>query len=120
MKYHVTKLDRRHAWHKDFAYMIEFDKWPQHEMMSLQFDRSLRWFNENFGWGQEAELRSSIVRDQQVLEIWAVPGAAENGALANEEINSRWTYSVKNQEYRIYTASEAELNWFVLSHPNET
>ena len=105
MNYEITKLDRRHSWHNQFAYMIEFKK--THESMYvrnnqgvLEFDRSRRWFNETYGWSQDVETRSQIGRTQTT------------------DFNLHWAYSIKYNEYRIYVQSDQELNWFVLSHSN--
>jgi hypothetical protein len=106
MNYEMTQLDRRHAWNDQFAYMIEFKK--THESMYirsnqgvLEFDRSRRWFNETYGWSQDVETRSQIGRTQAT------------------DFNLHWAYSIKYNEYRIYVRSDQELNWFVLSHPNQ-
>jgi hypothetical protein len=34
-----------------------------------------------------------------------------------EDINPLWAYGVKYNDYRIYVATDKELNWFMLSHP---
>jgi len=106
MNYEITQLDRRHAWNTQFEYMIEFKK--THESMYvrnnqgvLEFDRSRRWFNETYGWSQDVETRSQIGRTQSA------------------DFNLHWAYSIKYNEYRIYVRSDQELNWFVLSHPNQ-
>jgi hypothetical protein len=33
------------------------------------------------------------------------------------DYNFKWSWSIKYNEYRIYVALEAELNWFVLKYP---
>jgi hypothetical protein len=103
MNYEITKLDRRHSWHDQFAYMIEFKK--THESMYvrsnrgvLEFDRSRRWFNKTYGWSQDVETRSKI------------------GQSNSNDFNLHWAYSIKYNEYRIYVQSDQELNWFVLKH----
>ena len=111
MNYEITKLDRRHSWHGQFAYMIEFKKsrqsfYNRSNQGVLEFDRSRRWFNETYGWSQDVETRSQI-------------GQAR--AISNEgyskDFNLHWAYSIKYDEYRIYVHSDQELNWFVLKHP---
>jgi hypothetical protein len=102
MNYEITKLDRRHSWHDQFAYMIEFRK-SDYSLYNrsegvLQFDRSRRWFNETYGWSQDVETRSKI------------------GQSNFKDFNLHWAYSIKYNEYRIYVQSDQELNWFVLSH----
>jgi hypothetical protein len=104
MNYEITKLDRRHSWHDQFSYMIEFKKTRQSfynrsNQGVLEFDRSRRWFNETYGWSQDVETRSKI------------------GQSNSKDFNLHWAYSIKYNEYRIYVQSDQELNWFVLSHP---
>jgi hypothetical protein len=103
MKYQVTKLDRRHAWHGDFAYMIEFSKDSWLGTGVLNFDRCRRWFNEKFGWSQDVETRSAVIRASD---------------FSPDDYNLDWAYSAKYREYRIYVKDAAVLNWFIMSHPN--
>jgi hypothetical protein len=110
MNYEITNLDRRHAWHGQFAYMIEFKKaraWNKNTSTGvLEFDRARRWFNEKFGWSQDVETRSQIgVVRAQLKEDYT------------KDFNLYWAYSIKYNDYRIYVKSDQELNWFVLSHP---
>jgi glucose/arabinose dehydrogenase len=111
MNYEITKLDRRHAWYGQFAYMIEFKKTRQSfynrsNQGVLEFDRSRRWFNEKFGWSQDVETRSQIGQVRaQLKEDYT------------KDVNLYWAYSIKYDEYRIYVQSDRELNWFTLSHP---
>jgi hypothetical protein len=109
MNYEITKLDRRHAWYGQFAYMIEFKKTRQSfynrsNQGVLEFDRSRRWFNETYGWSQDVETRSAIIKSAPLNELPDV-------------FNELWAYSIKYDEYRIYVQSDQELNWFVLKHP---
>jgi len=110
MNYEITELDRRHAWHGQFAYMIEFKKaraWEKNTSTGvLEFDRARRWFNETYGWSQDVETRSQIGRVRaQLKEDYT------------RDFNLHWAYSIKYDEYRIYVQSDQELNWFVLKHP---
>jgi hypothetical protein len=34
-----------------------------------------------------------------------------------DDVNPIWAYSAKYNDYRIYVATDKELNWFILSHP---
>jgi hypothetical protein len=107
LNYEITKLDRRHSWHDQFAYIIEFRKSLYNRSAGvLEFDRSRRWFNETFGWSQDVETRSQIGRTR-----------AQNNQDYSKDFNLHWAYSIKYNEYRIYVRSDQELNWFVLSHP---
>jgi hypothetical protein len=110
MNYEITKLDRRHSWYAQFNYMIEFKKTRQSfynpsNQGVLEFDRSRRWFNEKFGWSQDVETRSAIIKSAPLIEL---PDA----------FNELWAYSIKYNDYRIYVKDEATINWFVLSHSN--
>ena len=103
MNYNITRLDRRHAWHDEFDYMIEFAKrsftlLQTAESPVLQFDRTRRWFNDQFGWSQDVTLRHSMSQTP-------------------DELNPHWAYSMKYDEYRVYVAGQTELGWFVLKHP---
>jgi len=109
MNYEITKLDRRHAWYSQFNYMIEFKKSRSYVSQFsntgvLEFDHSRRWFNEKFGWSQDVETRSAIIKSAPLKDL---PDA----------FNEQWAYSIKYNDYRIYVKDEATLNWFVLSHP---
>ena len=110
MNYEITQLDRRHSWHNQFAYMIEFKKARSYNIKTstgvLEFDRSRRWFNETYGWSQDVETRSQIGR---------LPANNDNDY--SQDFNLHWAYSIKYNEYRIYVQSDQELNWFVLKHP---
>jgi hypothetical protein len=109
MNYEITKLDRRHSWYAQFKYMIEFKKsksfhsYYNRSAGVLEFDRSRRWFNEKFGWSQDVETRSAIIKSAPLKEL---PDA----------FNELWAYSIKYDDYRIYVKDEATINWFVLSH----
>ena len=115
MNYEITKLDKRHSWHDQFQYMIEFKRARDRTYFGsgflnntgvLEFDRSRRWFNETYGWSQDVETRASI---------------GKLNAKANEDyskdFNVHWSYSIKYNEYRLYVNTDRELNWFVLTHP---
>ena len=114
MNYEITKLDNRHAWHDQFAYMIEFKKsksfhsYYNRSAGVLEFDRSRRWFNETYGWSQDVETRSAIGKTR-------VPPGKEPEV--KDDFNQHWAYSIKYDDYRIYVQSDQELNWFVLRHP---
>ena len=109
MKYQITKLDRRHSYSHHFDYMIEFSK-VSFGTSVLSFDKSRRWFNEIYGWGQDIETRSEMATNQRSYPADYTP----------DDINKKWAYSAKYNCYRIYVASDQELNWFVLSHPITT
>ena len=112
MNYKVTKLDNRHSWHHEFKYMLEFNKSRTYfgsgltNTGVLEFDKCRRWFNEKFGWSQDVETRASIGKLK-----------ANNNEDYTKDFNVYWSYSIKYNDYRIYVADEATLNWFVLSHP---
>jgi len=107
MNYTIIELDRRHSWHQDFAYMIEFPKrsFSLGNSGVLAFDRSRRWFNETFGWSQDVETRERL----------RVALVGHQGC--TDDYNFKWSWSIKYNEYRIYVATNSELNWFVLKYP---
>ena len=108
MNYTITKLDRRHSWHDDFKWMIEFRRQtnyaPRMRTGVLEFDQCRRWFNEKFGWSQDVETRAEIIKTAALGQLL-------------DAFNERWAYSIKYNDYRIYVTDEATLNWFTLSHP---
>jgi hypothetical protein len=107
MNYTITKLDRRHAWHKQFAYMIEFKKrtdWAigYNGTGVLEFDQCRKWFNEVWGWSQDVETREEMLKTM-----------IKNGHAV--EVNRFWSYSIRYGEYRIYVNDSAltmfKLKW---------
>ena len=110
MHYQVTRLDKRHSHHQRFAYMIEFSKNRQFTISTgtgaLDFDRARRWFNETYGWSQEADLQTKIDKDARHL-------------LQAPEANTHWAYHAEYKNFRIY-ANEAETAWFQLKFTNES
>ena len=108
MNYTITRLDRRHAWHKQFAYMIEFRKQPEWGIGStsgvLDFDRVRKWMNEAWGWSQDVETRDEMLKT-----------ITKNGLCNLEDVNRFWSYSIRYGEYRIYVNDLAlslfQLKW---------
>ena len=90
----------------DYTYLIEFPK-GQHGTGVLDFDRSRRWFNEQFGWSQDVETRSEMRQNKR----------HHREAYQDNDINPIWGYSVKYGDYRIYVDGEKTLSWYVLCHP---
>lgn len=109
MKYHVIKLDRRHSHHDLFKYMLGFSSSNWTGTGVIDFDRSRRWMNKTWGWSQEVTMRDVLLSKK---------GLPATDVQA-DDINTHWAYSVEYKDYRIYLEGESELNWFVLSHPNE-
>ena len=106
MKYKVVKLDARYSHNTAYQYMLEFSKGHWRGTGVLNFDRARRWFTTNYGWGQDVEIRSELIRSKQ--------HHAEE--FEDDDINSTWSFSARN-DYRIYVATDKELSWFLLSHP---
>ena len=109
MKYNVTKLDGRYSHRDSFQYMIEFSRAHWKGTGVLDFDHARRWFNKTFGWSQDVETRVAMIKS----------GSANPMLFASDDINPAWAYCAKYNDYRIYVATDKELNWFVLSHPKE-
>jgi len=108
MRYEVIKLDKRHSWCAQFAYMLEFSKSTWKGTGVLDFDRARRWMNSTWGWSQDVETRSNLLQRRM---------DPANTAVQDEDINRHWAYSVQYNDYRIYLTSEKELSWFQLNHP---
>jgi hypothetical protein len=108
MNFEITQLDRRHAWHKQFAYMIEFRKRPEWTVGVtsgvLDFDRVRKWFNESWGWSQDVETREEMRQVMIKQEPWKP-----------DDVNQFWSYSIRYGEYRIYVNDSAltmfKLKW---------
>ena len=105
MKYKITKMDRRYTRY-GYTYLIEFSK-SHFGTGVLDFDRSRRWFNEQFGWSQDVETRSQM----------AVNKRSHKDEYEDTDFNPIWAYCVKYGDYRIYVDSDKTLSWFVLCHP---
>ena len=106
MRYKIIRLDKRYSYRDEFDYMIEFRRSRNYAFSSepsgvLAFDRARRWFNQTFGWSQDVVTRGTMITNGAELD----------------EINTRWAYSVAYEQYRIYMASDQELQWFLLAHP---
>jgi hypothetical protein len=106
MNYTITHLDRRHAWHKQFSYMIEFRRRKDWDHKStggvLEFDQCRKWFNEAWGWSQDVETRNEMLKAMIKQGPWN-PG----------DINQFWSYSIRYDEYRIYV-NDAAMSLFRL------
>jgi hypothetical protein len=107
MNFIITKLDKRHAWHKQFAYMIEFKKrsdWAigRDSTGVLEFDQCRKWFNQSWGWSQDVETREEMLKT-----------ITKNGLCNLEDVNRFWSYSIRYGEYRIYV-NDATLTMFKL------
>ena len=106
MNYTITRLDKRHAWHNQFAYMIEFRKRPDWAIGGtsgvLDFDRVRKWMNESWGWSQDVETRA------EMLKTMIKAGCPD-------DVNRFWSYSIRYGEYRIYVNDSAlalfQLKW---------
>jgi hypothetical protein len=109
MNYTLIKLDRRHSYHEQFAYMVEFRKRPDWAIGGssgvLDFDRVRKWMNESWGWSQDVETRTEMVKS--IAKTHPI-----NSDLLSE-INRHWAWSCRYQEYRIYM-DESALSLFKL------
>ena len=111
MNFTITKLDRRHTWHYQFPYMIEFRRRKDWDHKStggvLDFDRARKWFNETYGWSQEVDTRREMIASKGKT--------FEQFKNDFSYINNNWAYSCRYQEYRIYVSNPAltmfELRW---------
>jgi hypothetical protein len=110
MNYEITKLDRRHAWYGQFAYMVEFRKRPDWGIGGtsgvLDFDRVRKWMNESWGWSQDVETRAEMIKSHRTTKTDAT------------DVNRHWAWSCRYQEYRIYV-DESALTMFRLKWTSE-
>lgn len=93
-----------------YRYLIEFSKVYTVGTGVLDFDRSRRWFNEQFGWSQDVETRQRMIMNQKYTK----------DAYEPTDINPIWAYAVKYGDYRIYVADDKTLSWFMLCHPKSS
>lgn len=107
MKYKVTKLDNRYSHRDSFEYMLEFSRSYWTGTGVLDFDHARKWFNKTYGWSQDVETRGSMIKS----------GGVNSDLFDPNDINAHWAYCAKYNNYRIYVATDKELNWFMLSHP---
>jgi len=107
MKYEVVKLDGRHAHVSDYEFSIEFSKLISVGTGVLDFDRSRRWFNDQFGWSQDVEQQDQMRHNKRRYGI----------EYEVSDINNVWAYSAKYKNYRIYVATDKEMSWYILCHP---
>ncbi len=90
-----------------YRYLIEFSKSVRLGTGVLDFDRSRRWFNEQYGWSQDVETRSSMQENRRY----------NRDVYQESDINPVWAYGIKYGDYRIYVDDDKTLSWFVLCHP---
>ena len=105
MTYTITKMDGRYTKH-GYRYLIEFSH-SHFGTGVLDFDRSRRWFNEQFGWSQDVETRQNMKENRR----------HHPETYQDTDINPVWAYAVKYGDYRIYVDEEKTLSWFVLCNP---
>lgn len=106
MQYQITKMDGRYSKY-GFKYLIEFSRGTSLGTGVLDFDRSRRWFNEQFGWSQDVETRQRMKENRRTNQ----------DAYEPNDINPIWAYCVKYGDYRIYVVDDKTLSWFCLCHP---
>ena len=108
MNFTITKLDRRHAWHDHFAYMIEFHRkrdWDYKATSGvLDFDQARRWLTQTYGWSQDVDTRMDVAKALIESDVTKI----------QETLNRHWAYSCRYQEYRVYLAEDQELTMFKL------
>ena len=87
--------------------MLEFSKSAWRGTGVLDFDRSRRWMNQTWGWSQDVDTRSALLK-RRIDPL--------NNSVQDEDINLHWSYSVQYDNYRIYLVSDKELSWFQLNY----
>ena len=111
MNFEITRLDKRHAWHEHFPYMVEFRRRKDWDHKTsggvLDFDQARRWFNATYGWTQDVETRHEMIKSMVQTADWQ-----------EDQINKHWSYSIRYQEYRVYL-NESALTMFKLKWSND-
>jgi hypothetical protein len=87
--------------------MLEFSKSTWRGTGVLDFDRARRWMSKTWGWSQDVETRSALLRRRM---------DPLNTTVEDKDVNLHWAYSVQYNDYRIYLKSDKELGWFQLAH----
>ena len=87
--------------------MLEFSKSTWTGTGVLDFDRARRWMNRTYGWSQDVETRTALLK-RRIDPL--------NNSVQDEDINLHWAYSVQYNDYRIYLKGDEELMFFQLSH----
>lgn len=123
MKYKIQKLDGRYAYHQWFQYYIWFSSSMNFNNGPLEFTKCQLWCFQTWGWSAEIRMWSDIHRHYSVrtpmmrVNNGFVKKMPEN--LPNECNTSwSWTNGARGDNLRIYLATEKELAFFQLAHPN--
>jgi hypothetical protein len=106
MKYKTIKMDGRYTRY-GFTHLVEFPKSIKFGTGVLDFDRSRRWFNDQFGWSQDVETRNLMCQNKGYNFDAYVPN----------DLNPVWAYAVRYDNLRIYVDTDKTLTWFMLCHP---
>jgi hypothetical protein len=94
MKFHITRLDRRHKGYKQFSHYIT-PIWSSTLADKLKFFEWRKWCWETWGAG--------IEREEAIH--WG----------SNHYYVTQWAWHTGDGAKRLYFQSEKELNWFVLT-----
>ncbi len=106
MKYKTIKMDGRYTRY-GFTHLVYFPKSIKFGTGVLDFDRSRRWFNDQFGWSQDVDTRNLMFQNK----------GYNFDAYEPNDINPVWAYAVRYDHLRIYVDTDKTLTWFMLCHP---
>jgi hypothetical protein len=121
MKYSVVNLDKRFSFNQWFQYYLDFPNSMSDSEGVLNYNRSLQWFIQTYGWSAE-------VRQYADMHKWAtrfIPLMRAKGRVypttsthnLPKECNPQWSWSNGYNNLRIYLATDKELAFFQLSFP---
>lgn len=125
MNYNVHKLDRRYSHHTRFSHYIGFSNRMNIKQGPLDFCQAQKWFTETYGWSAEVQIYQNIYEWFSIastVPMMRVPGGwvRQEPKDLPEFCNPSWSWTNGYDDLRIYVASEKELAFFQLAHPQES
>lgn len=121
MKYRVQKLDGRFSYNNMFQYCLGFEYAMSRDQGPLMFNHALRWCVQTWGWSAEIRQYHEISRwiNRTVILLQPLTIGPKPGTDLPRDCNPNWSWSNGFDDLRIYLASEQELAFFQLAHPND-
>lgn len=116
MRYEIQRLDGRFTYRELFQYCIKFSGAMSQWQGPLEFNDTLKWFFDTYGWSAEIRQYAKMMR-------WVAPSAVGvAGSLRTqrpEHCNPYWSWTNGYDDLRIYVATDRELNFFQLRYPHD-
>lgn len=121
MKYDILRLDGRFTYRDLFAYCIKFSNRMSNDRGPLDFNTTLKWFTETYGWSAEIRQYDNMLKWVNTSHLLNRNMGPVSTALldAPDHCNPNWSWTNGYQDLRIYVKSDSELNFFQLKYPCE-